>query len=111
LPRVYVWLSPQIYPRHSHSKSLAATICVVGLRISTDTILPVYSTLRLMLFFQVLALIERKGRLQKPLECPVEMYALMMRCWSYKPTDRPTFKQIHTELDSSTNYINVEVKH
>jgi tyrosine-protein kinase len=58
---------------------------------------------------QVLQLLERKGRLQKPAECPLVMYALMTRCWSYKPADRPTFKLIHQELLNTTNYINVEV--
>ncbi len=32
--------------------------------------------------------------LEKPLNCPGEIYNLALDCWSLKTKDRPTFKQI-----------------
>ncbi|KAK9885005.1 hypothetical protein WA026_009234 [Henosepilachna vigintioctopunctata] len=31
---------------------------------------------------------------------PEEMYRLMLRCWEYKPEDRPNFEQIYTVVDT-----------
>jgi len=61
-------------------------------------------------FVQVLQFIERNGRLKQPQLCPTDMYALMHRCWSYTAVDRPTFKDIHNELQISSNYENVQLK-
>ncbi|CAL1277718.1 unnamed protein product [Larinioides sclopetarius] len=33
-------------------------------------------------------------RMLKPSECPMEVYNLMLWCWSLNPTDRPTFDEI-----------------
>jgi hypothetical protein len=33
-------------------------------------------------------------RLEKPDECPDEIYEMMKRCWSEDPEIRPTFKEI-----------------
>jgi hypothetical protein len=37
-------------------------------------------------------------RIPKPEECPNEVYEIMLRCWSEKPTNRPTFSDIVTSL-------------
>eukprot|EP01117_Protostelium_nocturnum_P008397 TRINITY_DN29_c0_g1_i1.p1 TRINITY_DN29_c0_g1~~TRINITY_DN29_c0_g1_i1.p1 ORF type:complete len:687 (-),score=240.71 TRINITY_DN29_c0_g1_i1:43-2103(-) len=37
-------------------------------------------------------------RLEKPADCPEEIYALMLKCWNENPNERPTFDQIFKEL-------------
>jgi serine/threonine protein kinase len=36
-----------------------------------------------------------KAVLPKPDGCPQELYDLMLRCMSYDPEERPTFKQVY----------------
>ena len=39
-------------------------------------------------------------RLPIPLLCPEEIYALMARCWSLNPKDRPTFNELLTDFSA-----------
>ncbi|XP_034413747.1 LOW QUALITY PROTEIN: non-receptor tyrosine-protein kinase TNK1 [Cyclopterus lumpus] len=44
---------------------------------------------------QILWRVEREGeRLEKPPDCPKELYAVMRRCWACNPVDRPSFIQL-----------------
>ncbi|XP_061922171.1 non-receptor tyrosine-protein kinase TNK1 [Entelurus aequoreus] len=46
---------------------------------------------------QILWRVEREGeRLEKPPDCPLEMYGIMRRCWQCNPSDRPNFDQLIT---------------
>ncbi|KAI3376409.1 hypothetical protein L3Q82_016889 [Scortum barcoo] len=46
---------------------------------------------------QILWRVEREGeRLEKPPDCPQELYAVMRKCWACNPVDRPTFAQLAT---------------
>ncbi|KAM3590752.1 uncharacterized protein V6R79_016066 [Siganus canaliculatus] len=46
---------------------------------------------------QILWRVEREGeRLEKPPDCPQEMYGIMRKCWACNPADRPTFGQLTT---------------
>lgn len=46
---------------------------------------------------QILWRVEREGeRLEKPPDCPQELYAVMRKCWACNPTDRPSFAQLTT---------------
>ncbi|XP_075906716.1 non-receptor tyrosine-protein kinase TNK1 [Nelusetta ayraudi] len=46
---------------------------------------------------QILWRVEREGeRLEKPPDCPQEMYAVMRKCWACNPPDRPNFTQLAT---------------
>ncbi|XP_072543857.1 non-receptor tyrosine-protein kinase TNK1 [Salminus brasiliensis] len=46
---------------------------------------------------QILFRVEREGdRLQRPLDCPQELYSVMKKCWAYTPSERPTFAQLTT---------------
>lgn len=46
---------------------------------------------------QILSRVERDGdRLQRPIDCPLELYAVMRKCWAYTPSERPTFAQLGT---------------
>ncbi|XP_010777811.1 LOW QUALITY PROTEIN: non-receptor tyrosine-protein kinase TNK1 [Notothenia coriiceps] len=46
---------------------------------------------------QILWRVEREGeRLEKPPDCPQELYAVMRKCWACNPADRPNFAQLIT---------------
>ncbi|KAM9335574.1 non-receptor tyrosine-protein kinase TNK1 [Symphorus nematophorus] len=46
---------------------------------------------------QILWRVEREGeRLEKPPDCPQELYAVMRKCWACNPGDRPNFAQLAT---------------
>uniref|UniRef100_V5G1V4 Platelet-derived growth factor receptor alpha n=1 Tax=Anoplophora glabripennis TaxID=217634 RepID=V5G1V4_ANOGL len=49
--------------------------------------------------FFVLPELKKGKRLERPKICTDELYALMLRCWSEKPEDRPTFGDLAEELD------------
>ncbi|CAF1176771.1 unnamed protein product [Rotaria sp. Silwood1] len=42
------------------------------------------------------------NRMERPPGCPTDVYNLMQKCWRWTPDERPTFKEIHTELESMT---------
>jgi len=39
-------------------------------------------------------------RLEKPENCPNEIYQIMMQCWNKNPQERPSFKEIYNILIS-----------
>lgn len=43
---------------------------------------------------EVLELVELGDRLQRPDDCPEDVHEIMTRCWSYKPSKRPTFSEL-----------------
>ncbi|XP_054880382.1 non-receptor tyrosine-protein kinase TNK1 [Poeciliopsis prolifica] len=44
---------------------------------------------------QILLSVEQEGeRLQKPPDCPQELYAVMWKCWALNPSDRPNFANL-----------------
>ncbi|XP_068164876.1 non-receptor tyrosine-protein kinase TNK1 isoform X2 [Antennarius striatus] len=44
---------------------------------------------------QILWRVEREGeRLEKPPDCPQELYGIMRKCWACNPADRPSFAQL-----------------
>lgn len=46
---------------------------------------------------QILFRVEREGeRLEKPPDCPQELYVVMRKCWACNPADRPNFAQLIT---------------
>ncbi|KAM8881698.1 non-receptor tyrosine-protein kinase TNK1 [Synchiropus picturatus] len=48
---------------------------------------------------QILWRVEREGeRLEKPLDCPQEIYAIIRRCWACSPAERPSFAQLTVML-------------
>ena len=38
------------------------------------------------------------GRLEKPTDCPEDLYKLMLHCWAEKPEDRPNFAAVLATL-------------
>ncbi|XP_029615810.1 non-receptor tyrosine-protein kinase TNK1 isoform X1 [Salmo trutta] len=46
---------------------------------------------------QILWRVEREGeRMERPPDCPQELYSVMRKCWAGTPSDRPTFSQLTT---------------
>lgn len=41
-------------------------------------------------------------RMPAPPKCPNFLYEIMLKCWSARPEDRPDFKRIKRQLDSSS---------
>lgn len=39
-------------------------------------------------------------RLPQPENTPENMYRLMMKCWSFEPSQRPHFSEIYTVIDT-----------
>ncbi|KAM6908938.1 non-receptor tyrosine-protein kinase TNK1 [Xenentodon cancila] len=51
---------------------------------------------------QILWRVEREGeRLDKPPDCPQELYAVMRKCWACYPTERPSFAQLITMVSEA----------
>lgn len=52
------------------------------------------------------------GRLQRPIHCKEEFYCIMERCWSHDPAQRPTFKELASQLEkillSENDYIELD---
>ncbi|CAH1245005.1 TNK2 [Branchiostoma lanceolatum] len=54
---------------------------------------------------QVIQFIEEEGkRLSKPDKCPEKVYQIMLRCWSYEPSQRPTFQMLNTIFSADPEY-------
>ncbi|XP_064617086.1 tyrosine-protein kinase Abl-like isoform X2 [Liolophura sinensis] len=49
---------------------------------------------------EVYHLLERGYRMERPAGCPANVYNLMLRCWQWDLKDRPTFKEIHYQLEN-----------
>ncbi|GAA6105389.1 tyrosine-protein kinase SYK isoform X2 [Tachysurus ichikawai] len=47
---------------------------------------------------EVIQLIESGERMAAPLNCPSEMYNIMLKCWTYKPDERPSFAVVEPRL-------------
>ena len=52
---------------------------------------------------QVLRYIVDGGVMERPENCPDQLYSLMRRCWQYRASARPTFMQLITMLLHETN--------
>ncbi|XP_028611534.1 tyrosine-protein kinase Fer isoform X3 [Grammomys surdaster] len=42
--------------------------------------------------------VERGYRMSAPQNCPEEIFTIMLKCWDYKPENRPKFSDLHKEL-------------
>uniref|UniRef100_A0A3P9KN01 Tyrosine kinase non receptor 1 n=1 Tax=Oryzias latipes TaxID=8090 RepID=A0A3P9KN01_ORYLA len=45
---------------------------------------------------EILWHVERDTRLEKPPDCPQELFVMMKKCWAFNPADRPSFAQLTT---------------
>jgi len=44
---------------------------------------------------QVLKVLQQGYRMPRPMECPNELYDIMLDCWKEDPAERPTFETLH----------------
>ena len=42
--------------------------------------------------------LENGDRLSLPPGCPVKLYSVMLQCWNYEPSKRPTFQDLKISL-------------
>uniref|UniRef100_A0A336M4X8 CSON012218 protein n=1 Tax=Culicoides sonorensis TaxID=179676 RepID=A0A336M4X8_CULSO len=47
-------------------------------------------------------------RLERPENCTKQLYELMLHCWAANPNDRPSFQQIHDQLDPQKQPIYID---
>ncbi|XP_055681919.1 protein sevenless isoform X2 [Lutzomyia longipalpis] len=64
---------------------------------------------------EVLHYVRDGGRLTRPTDCPEDLYQLMLKCWSYCPEDRPTFRYclevLQTLKNNTSDCIPITVQH
>ncbi|KAM4771026.1 tyrosine-protein kinase FRK [Rhinophrynus dorsalis] len=48
---------------------------------------------------QALEKLEQGYRIPKPLNCPLDLYNIMLECWNAKPEERPTFETLQWRLE------------
>lgn len=44
-------------------------------------------------------------RMEKPENCPDQMYQIMLKCWKSRPSDRPTFVQVQKLLEEAKPFV------
>nr|XP_002733964.1 PREDICTED: tyrosine-protein kinase ABL1 [Saccoglossus kowalevskii] len=49
---------------------------------------------------QVYEMLEKSYRMERPNGCPAEVYKLMKKCWKWNSSERPTFDEIHDDLNT-----------
>ncbi|KAK7884514.1 hypothetical protein WMY93_027637 [Mugilogobius chulae] len=49
---------------------------------------------------EVLDMLSQGYRLSCPTRCPPNIYRIMMDCWAFEPSKRPSFHALHSQLDS-----------
>ncbi|OXB56506.1 hypothetical protein ASZ78_003846 [Callipepla squamata] len=57
---------------------------------------------------EVISFIEQGKRMECPTECPAEIYALMMQCWTYRWEERPGFFSVENTI--RTYYYSIAAK-
>eukprot|EP00794_Sanderia_malayensis_P011308 gene11308-12490_t len=53
---------------------------------------------------QVIAFLEQGDRLYKPVDCPENIYQIMLRCWNTEPVNRPSFEELYDIFRKDPDY-------
>ncbi|CAK1602261.1 unnamed protein product [Parnassius mnemosyne] len=56
---------------------------------------------------EAIQLVESGQRLEKPENCPDEIYQVMLDCWAYSPDLRPTFSKLVDVFSQHPDYVNI----
>ncbi|XP_071744242.1 focal adhesion kinase 1 isoform X4 [Lepeophtheirus salmonis] len=56
----------------------------------------------------VIGKLEKGERLSLPSGCPSHLYSVMLQCWSYEPSNRPTFQELKSVLFETLNEIKIQ---
>ncbi|MPC73930.1 Tyrosine-protein kinase isoform SRK4 [Portunus trituberculatus] len=57
---------------------------------------------------EVIEALERDYRMPRPVTCPTKLYNMMLLCWARTPSFRPTFEDLHWQLDDFFNFEETE---
>ncbi|KAG5880123.1 hypothetical protein JTB14_027060 [Gonioctena quinquepunctata] len=99
------WMAIEaIEERRCDSKSDVWSFGVVLWEIGTLGAFPYKSTPDVM----VLHSLKMGKRLERPGICTDELYSLMLKCWSEKPEDRPSFQELVESLDANKRKVYVD---
>ena len=55
----------------------------------------------------MIELVEHGERLPQTDKCPLHVYEIMQKCWSYNPSDRPTFGELLEIFSNDPEYSNI----
>ncbi|XP_059050992.1 tyrosine-protein kinase Shark [Achroia grisella] len=56
---------------------------------------------------EAIQLVESGKRLERPENCPDEIYNVMLDCWAYNPDQRPTFSKLVDVFSQHPDYVNM----
>lgn len=56
---------------------------------------------------EAIQIVESGKRLERPEDCPDEIYQVMLDCWAYNPDARPTFRQLVDVFSQHPAYVNI----
>ncbi|KOB77829.1 putative tyrosine-protein kinase shark [Operophtera brumata] len=56
---------------------------------------------------EAIQIVENGQRLERPEDCPDEIYQVMLDCWAYNPDLRPTFSQLVDVFSQHPDYVNI----
>lgn len=56
---------------------------------------------------QAIQMVESGKRLERPEDCPDEIYQVMLDCWAYNPDLRPTFTQLIDVFAQHPDNVNI----
>ena len=59
---------------------------------------------------EVMQFLESNSRLEQPKKCPDNIYSIMKKCWNFETEQRPTFRELATNIFPSRKgeYVNTE---
>ncbi|CAL8076316.1 unnamed protein product [Calicophoron daubneyi] len=55
-------------------------------------------------------ILEKGYRMERPHGCPEAVYSVMLRCWAWDANLRPSFSEIHAELERMYNTMNIDME-
>lgn len=56
---------------------------------------------------EAIQIVESGERLERPDDCPDDIYQVMMDCWEYNPGSRPTFSKLVDVFSQHPDYVNI----
>ncbi|XP_049874741.1 tyrosine-protein kinase Shark [Pectinophora gossypiella] len=56
---------------------------------------------------EAIQIVESGKRLERPEDCPDEIYQVMLDCWAYNPDNRPTFSKLVDVFSQHPDYVNI----
>ncbi|CAH0727482.1 unnamed protein product, partial [Brenthis ino] len=56
---------------------------------------------------EAIQIVESGQRLERPEDCPDEIYQLMLDCWDYSPNQRPSFSELVDFFSQHPDYVNI----